>query len=229
MSHPASPAAPTASLRRYSGDYAAHSHGFAQVLVGRAGRLELEVEGRGAVVDAASGVVIPAGARHAFAAGRGGARVLVVDAPDVPALARWRRFAAPWAWQQALAIGCGDDPVALLDALAQAPASQARRALDLERLAREVDGALHQAWPTGRMAGLFGLSAARFHARHLALTGETPQDWLRRRRLDHASGLLRAGWSLEAAAAQAGYASASALAYALRRDRGVGARALRRA
>ncbi len=220
---------PSGSLRRYSGDYAAHSHGFAQILVGRAGRLELEVEGRGAVVDAASGLVVPAGARHAFLAGRGGAQVWVVDAPDAPGLARWRRFAAPWAWQQAVGVGTAGGAGLLLDALASAPVVQARRALDVERLAQSVDAALHEAWPTVRMAARFGLSAPRFHARFVALTGVTPQDWLRARRLDRAAALLRTGMGLDAAALQVGYATASALAFALRRDRGLGARALRRA
>ncbi|MCL0127239.1 helix-turn-helix domain-containing protein, partial [Klebsiella pneumoniae] len=66
------------------------------------------------------------------------------------------------------------------------------------------------------------------HARWLELTGRTPQQWLRQLRLDQAERLLARGRSLEASAADCGYASASALAYALRRDRGTGARALRR-
>ena len=51
--------------------------------------------------------------------------------------------------------------------------------------------------------------------------------WLRALRLDEAQRLLRRGLTLEAVASRVGYASASALAHALRRDREVGARDLR--
>ena len=220
----------SASVRRYTGNYAAHSHGFAQVLVGLSGRLELEVEGRGAVIDASSGLIIPAGARHAFHTDRD-ARMWVVDAPDQPGLAQWRPFSAPQAWQRALNIGRAGDSVAaqaLLAALRQAPHVQVRRRLDLARLLPALDAALHESWTTQRMAALFSLSPQRFHARLLALTGETPQALLRRLRLDRATALLRAGVSLEAAALQVGYGTPSALAFALRRERGVGARALRK-
>ena len=78
------------------------------------------------------------------------------------------------------------------------------------------------------MARLFNLSPQRFHARLLELTGRTPGDHLRVLRLDSASRMLARGATLEFAAARVGYGSGSALAYALRRDRGIGARALRR-
>ena len=65
-------------------------------------------------------------------------------------------------------------------------------------------------------------------ARLLELTGHTPQQWLRARRLDVAERAMARGQSLEATALRTGYASASALAYALRRERGLGARVLRR-
>ena len=71
------------------------------------------------------------------------------------------------------------------------------------------------------------LSVAQFHARFVELTGETPQDWLRKLRLDAASQQLRQGAALEATALRCGYASASALAYALRRDRGLRSRQLK--
>ena len=71
------------------------------------------------------------------------------------------------------------------------------------------------------------LSPQRFHARMVELTGRAPQAWLRALRLDEAERLLRRGLTLEAAAARVGYRSASALAYAMRRDREIGARSLR--
>lgn len=77
------------------------------------------------------------------------------------------------------------------------------------------------------MADVFALSVPQFHTRWHQLTGQTPRAWLRDRRLDEAQRLLRAGWLADAVAAQVGYSSASALLYALRRERSVGARALR--
>jgi AraC-like DNA-binding protein len=212
----------SAELRRYTGVHAAHTHDHAQVLLGLGGVLELEIEGRGLRVDASCGLVIPAGERHCFEAiGKGGAQAWVIDAPAGAALARTRSFALQGGWQQPA------DSAALQRLLGAAARALPRRRLEVARLAAAVDVALHEPWPTQRMAALFHLSVPRFHARWRALTGCTPQDWLRARRLDAAEALLRRGVNLEAAALQVGYRSASALWHALRRERGQGARALR--
>lgn len=216
---------PEASLRRYAGEYPAHAHEHAQVLVGLQGCLELELDGHAAFVDAASALIVPAGVAHTFLA-EAPARMLVLDAPaEAAALQRVRRFAPPPGWKaqppQAL------NAAALLDDLQAAPTLLARRRLDLAALEAAVAAAPAADWSTPRLAARCCLSPQRFHARFTELTGQPPAAWVRARRLDAAERLLRAGLSLEATALQVGYATASALAYALRRERGLGARALR--
>ena len=119
-------------------------------------------------------------------------------------------------------------PAALLGMAITAPRILARRRLDTVRLDAAINGTLHEHWTAARMASLFAMSVPRFHARWVELTGTTPLEWLRGRRLDVAARLLRSGRSLEAAAVEVGYSSASALAFALRRDRGQSAKALRK-
>ena len=218
------------SQRRYAGEQQAHSHGHVQLLYALAGRMELEVEGKPAFVDTASGVVIPAGARHSYLA-QAGSMMAVVDAPpdalDQAGQPRLRRFAAPpRAW-----LATHASPQAMAEAhlawVLQSPVLLQRRALDVQAITRSVQTDLAAPWPTEQLARLAHLSAQRFHVRWLELTGATPQQWLRDLRLTAASSALAAGQPLEITALRCGYGSASALAYALRRDRGVGSRVLR--
>ncbi len=150
--------------------------------------------------------------------------MVVIDvAPDV-GLDRARRFVVTPGVRQLAAAGRADR---LLDAILQAPRVGVRRGIALDGLRATLAGALHEDWTTARMAERCLLSPQRFHARLLELTGQSPRAWLRTLRLDEAQRLLRRGLTLEAVAARVGYASASALAHALRRDREVGARDLR--
>lgn len=216
------PSDPEATLRRYEGAHAAHVHDHAQLLFGVHGRLALELDGRLQRVEPGVGLVVPAGVPHAYEAS-GATRVWVVDTPDDVPWRQVRRFALPPAWRPDVDTG------AQLSLALHAPRLRALRSLDPSRLTQAVEGRLHQAWPNERLAALYALSVPRFHARWRALTGITPQAWLRERRLDLAERLLRRGLALEAVALQVGYASAGALALALRRERAVGARRLRSA
>ena len=211
------------SVRSYSGEYIRHVHAHAQIMFALQGRMELEVGGRSTFADTSCGMIIPAGVTHGFMAPRQ-VRMLVIDAPEQAGVDRIRRFAVMAAHRRF------SDPVDAARRLADildAPGILARRGIDLARLDTAIDRAVHECWSTARMAALFFLSAQRFHARLAELTGLTPQAYLRVRRLDMAVRRLRRGVPLEAVALQVGYHSASALSFALRRDRRLGARRLR--
>ncbi len=226
---PFSLTAPVASIRHYSGEHTAHAHDHAQILYALEGRMELEVGGRAAFVDAACGMVVPAGVEHGFLAAPG-TRMFVIDAPHATSgVDKVRRFAVPTALRGVPPLHSEQSDAAhRLGDLLGAPRVLARRDLDLHLVREQVMRHLHEDWNTRRMADLVHLSAQRFHLRWQELTGKTPQQWLRDLRLDAAMVALARGESLENTALRYGYRSASALAFALRRDRNVGARDLRR-
>jgi len=215
--------APRCSIRHYSGEYLGHDHDHAQIMYALDGRMELEIGGRAAFTDSSCGMVIPAGMAHTFMSPRG-VRMVVIDTPDGTGVDRLRRFAVTAACRNG--IDASNAALQLAKVL-EAPAILARRSIDLARLDTALGRALHEPWDTGRMAALYFLSPQRFHARLLELTGLSPQAYLRAHRLDTAERLLRGGTPLEATALRVGYRSASALGFTLRRERQLGARALR--
>ena len=224
MSTPAlSTTPPLCSVRRYSGEYASHAHDHVQIMFALDGRMELDALGHAAFVDTSCGMVVPAGVTHGFLAPRH-TRMFVMDVSPQAGTERLKRFAVTPAIRQ---LAQATDTASALALLLQAPDIATRRGIDLTRLNDALDAALFESWTTERMARLFYLSAQRFHARLLELCGQTPQAYLRTRRLDRAQTLLVMGVPLETAALQVGYRSASALGFALRRDRQSGARLLR--
>jgi AraC-like DNA-binding protein len=223
MSRHDAPAAALLSIRSYSGEQTVHEHGYAQVLFAWRGRMDIEVGASADFSDSSCGLIIPAGVTHAYAASSD-LRMVVMDVPMQRGLDRARRFPVTAGVRALVAPSNADD---LLAAILGTPRAGVRRGIALDRLQAELAAALHEPWTTARMAERCLLSPQRFHARLLELTGRSPQAWLRALRLDEAQRLLRRGLTLEAAAARVGYATASALAHALRRDREIGARSIR--
>lgn len=210
------------SIRRYDREGGRHAHDYAQVLFGINGTLHVEVEGRGAWVDTTSGLVVPPGACHTYYADRT-ARVLVLDDLTGQATDRFRRFALPQGWQKA-ALATNT----LVETVLGASTIRSRRRLDLEALGECIDADLGRDWSVADLATVCHLSPQRLRARFAQAIGQSPQAFVRVRRLNRAEELLRRGLPLETVALQVGYSTASALSAALRRDRDSGARSLRK-
>lgn len=213
----------SSSIRRYSTEGDCHAHDYVQIMFALQGRMELEVGGHCAFADTSLGMLIPAGVEHAFMT-TPDTRMFVIELPTLAGMTRMRRFAVTSACRDGVQR---EDVACQLAQVLQAPSVLTRRGIDLGQLDDALDARLHETWSTPRMAALFFLSPQRFHARMLELTGQTPQTYLRNRRLDAAERLLRHGTLLDTAAQQVGYRSASALSFALKRDRHRSTRDLR--
>ena len=220
--------APAWSVRRYSGEHQSHAHDHVQILYALQGRMELELNGHAGYVDAASGMLIPAGTSHGYLA-QAHTQVQVIDLPAGPGLDRIRRFAVPARLRAPALARHPLSAAAQLALVLDAPSLLHRRTVDVDWLTSQVQAALHADWPTARLAALCHLSVPQFHARFVELVGVAPQAWLRGLRLDAAMAQLAQGQLLETTALRCGYRTASALAYALRRERQVSARSLRAA
>lgn len=212
-------------LLHYGSDSVRHAHdGHHQWVLGLAGALELEMEGRPYLNGAGSAVRIPAGVSHCYA-GAPGNRQLVLNVPiqesgaDAAAcqltlppaareLADWAALHPQPEARQPMLSGM------LLDLLfPDAPA-----VFQLSpRLGRFLASRLGRPLTVADMAAACHLSASQFHARLKAETGLTPMAYLCRMRMERARRLLLDGRaSVLDVALQVGYQSASAFSAAYR-------------
>lgn len=226
------------SLRRYGPSPGSHSHGHFQVLLGLAGALDLEVDGRGMRVATGGGCVIAPGAHHDFEAS-GGSLCLVLDssdlgwahctasalqsAPPPPALTLARYLAS--ALQQGRPLAQAHGPALLLEAwrpsspwIPHSPdANTRRRAIDWPALRQWAARHWHRPLSVADMAQQVHLSPSQFAARCREEQGQGAMAWLRSQRLEHAQLLRSGGMAVAEVARRTGYRSPSALTAALRR------------
>ncbi|MDQ0573659.1 AraC-like DNA-binding protein [Variovorax paradoxus] len=220
------------SLRDYGASRGSHAHDHFQVLIGLAGVLELEVEGRGARVGAGDARVVAPGDRHDFES-RSGSLCLVLDTRQ----ATWARCAerppADALRLQALAqylATCTQHPQASVMALQHGPAllletwgaaapanARSRRVIDWTALAAWAGSRWHEALSVADLASVACLSPGQFAERCRDEQGVSAMQWLRTMRLAHARELRLAGVGVAETARRTGYRSPSALTAALRR------------
>lgn len=229
------------SLRRYGPSPGSHSHDHFQVLLGLAGALELEIDGRGMRVPTGGGCVIAPGAHHDFEA-TGGSLCLVLDSSDMgwthcagpalqttpppPALTLARYLAS--ALQQGRPLAQTHGPALLLEAWLQPPppstagsapadAGARRRAIDWPALHQWAASQWHRPLSVADIAQQVHLSPSQFAARCRDEQGQGAMAWLRSQRLEHAQLLRSGGMPVAEVARRTGYRSPSALTAALRR------------
>ncbi|UUY06687.1 AraC family transcriptional regulator [Pseudomonas sp. J452] len=243
---------PVLSLRHYRHEQIAHSHEHAQLVFGLSGCLDFEVAGQGCQVLSHSLAVVPPTAHHACAS-PAGSQCLVLDVPAEGwlqqrlgrhadagrrLLDRPGRLLLNPAQSQLVnwlaASPINDDVIAQQGAallLASLSSSEPLPSNGLPLAVLDAHIERHCAHPlqVADLARLCGLSAARFHARFLAETGQTPMEHVRNRRLQLGRELLLgSNLAVGEIAARVGYASQSAFTAALARQLGSTPRQLRR-
>ena len=233
-------ATPLRAVRSYPDRVLSDRHDYHQLLLGLAGGVELEVDGRGHRVEPGMLVPIPAGETHHYLAPRDN-QTLVLDLPV--------------AWCETLALGDGfagalrrlppglmaqarrledDDPAALAAWLGRALAQPVRvmgePRLRLLRLLPEIEADLARRWRVRDWAARCHLAEAAFARQFRALTGRSPHAWLVERRLAKAMALMtETSASLTEIALACGFGDAAHFSRTFRDRYGLSPRAWRRA
>lgn len=222
------------SLRRYGPSPGSHAHDHFQLLWGWQGRLELDIDGRGAAMGPGQVAVIAPGDRHDFWSSQGSTCFVLDTFEAAPALERLAGRA--WAvvpttldllrFLSSRRLAADDDlPQAaaalLLSTLdSTATPARARRRIDWAALDAWIDAHLHEPLGVADLAARVHLSPSQFAARCLEETGRSPLARVRERRLARALRLRAEGLQVQEVALRVGYRSPSALTAALRRAGG---------
>lgn len=241
------------TLRHYTHDLIAHSHEHAQLVFGLCGKLDFEVEGQGGQVQQQSLMVVPAGARHVCGS-PSGSQCLVLDVPGEPWLRQslgLHAEASQRLLDQPGRLTLGPSQSRLVNWLADSPVDDpliaeqgavlllaslnhctsvnpGERRLPYAAMNAHIER--HAAHPlqVADLARVAGLSSAHLHARFIAECGDTPMEYVRRRRLHMALELLRGSpLPVGEIASRVGYSSQSAFAAAMLRQFGHSPRRLR--
>lgn len=180
---------PTSEQRSYPRHCLSDTHGFHQLLVGLKGRLDIEVEGRGAAVRPGSVCLIPAGSIHHYLGLDDGNLCRVLDLPCRGGDALERLF------DRARFLSLPGDEIAgwndfdLLARLAEAPPLLGPR-LNLARLTRIVEANPAAPWSVASLASATFLSERQLRRSISAVTGLTAWQWLQRCRIQLATRML---------------------------------------
>lgn len=209
------------SLRSYSGQVELHQHDFHQIVLPQSGSIEIEVDGRGGKVDASQGVVISAGARHAFLANTRN-RFLVLDVATDCGDAQRRTVASSngsrligsltmvESWSRLL-LGSLLQPEVARDDPGQ---------FILARALAYIEQHLSSALTVPDIARNAGTSERRLYVLFRQHLNTTPFSHIANLRLNLAIDLLRqTSLSIIEIAHRAGYADQSALTHALKKAR----------
>ncbi|WP_419896072.1 AraC family transcriptional regulator [Roseomonas sp. USHLN139] len=240
------PASAAVWLRSYGAPSTPHCHDFAQLVLPLEGSLEMEIGGRGAVLDRRTAAYVDQGVRHDQASPqRNRAVILDLDRQALGGGLADRLAARPL-------IVLPPEARSLVDymgqSLARGPASPARLAHWMPLLIEALGGgaaaaeaprlagllaALRQEpfrpWTTAAMAAAAGLSTSRLHAVFRAELSATPRAYLAGLRLAHVQRWLAEGETpIAELACRGGYADQSALTRALRKATGLTPAAYRR-
>ena len=218
---------PRLHLRSYGAAPGSHSHAHYQVLWGWQGAMEIEIEGRGARIDAGRVAVIGPGERHDFSAPRG-ARCFVIDCDDAalePYAGAVLACESSLGYLMQYLDAAPDMPPAatelMLHSLTRASAARqatGARPIRWDALDAWIDAHLAEPIDVERLAAQVHLSASQFAARCVRERGIAPLALVRGRRLAAARRWRDAGASVADTAARCGYRSPSALTAALRRS-----------
>ncbi len=200
---------PAIDMRTYAAEYCSHRHDYHQIVLPLRGMLELDTSRGSRLVDAGTGVVIPAGEHHGFS-GCGANRFVVVDiAADnharlferclrEPAVAIDRGVRHHLAFvTERLAQGSLSDhfrrhwAALLIDSLEAPEGTAARSASLFARATAWIDNHLRAELYTRDVAAAIGLSPARVRTLFQEQAGCSPREWIAAARLDHATRQLR--------------------------------------